>query len=251
MYTYYGLIIVMAVVAFLSLALNAIVLLWVEKMFVFPRPTFWFAIVTVLVTNAVGVGVEQAAHLVGLPASLLLGIIASVSIFWWLLRKQFSLSSLRIISVFVVSTSVNIILVILIALIVRTFIVSPFVVSGDAMVPTYPNGTYLIANELSHNFTRGDVVVLREHGASAQAFLIKRVVGLPEESVEIHGGRVSVNGSALHESYASGSTTPDSITILGSNEYFVLGDNRASSTDSRAFGPILKSDIIGKIILNL
>ncbi len=241
----------MTVVAVLSLTLSSAVLLWVERRFAFPRPTFGYAVITVLVANIAGGLAGEMVRIVALPIPLVFDAIVSIGICTWLLKRRFPVSFLRATSAYLASISITIAIVVPLALMIRMFIVSPFVMSGDSMIPTYQNGAYLIVNEIPHNFLRGEVVVSREQDVSAPAFIIKRVIGLPGERIDIRGGVVSANGLSLNEPYSLGSTTPDSVTTLGPDEYFVLGDNRASSTDSRSFGPIRKSDIIGNLITSL
>ena len=78
-------------------------------------------------------------------------------------------------------------------------------------------------------------------------FFIERIIGLPSEKVDIQGGKVLINGQVLNESYYNGETLPDSSLTLEQDQYFVLGDNRMKSSDSRIWGPITKSSIQGKI----
>lgn len=149
-----------------------------------------------------------------------------------------------------------IILSLAIVLPVRYFLIQPFSVKGASMEPTYYDGEYLIVDEISYRFRqpeRGEVVVLRNPQLTSE-FFIKRIVGLPNETVDIENGEVKIinkdhpEGFVLRESYL-----PDSLltsgfrhTVLSDAEYFVMGDNRGASLDSRMIGPIPKSNIIGR-----
>lgn len=139
---------------------------------------------------------------------------------------------------------------------VRYFLIQPFYVKGASMEPNFYDHEYLIIDEISYRFIppkRGDIVVFRYPRDPSQYF-IKRIVGLPEEKVEIKKGKVSIFnqefplGSVLKEEYlARGMTTPGELSIiLKEDEYFVLGDNRSSSLDSRSFGPVPKKLLVGR-----
>jgi len=140
---------------------------------------------------------------------------------------------------------------------IRYFLFQPFFVSGQSMEPNFKNGDYLIIDEISYRFElikRGDVVVFRYPLDPSQRF-IKRVVGLPGETVEIKDEKIiiSKNGESwiLDEKYIpeSNKTVGQTKTELGSKEYFVMGDNREFSYDSRKFGPLPFDKIIGKVFL--
>ncbi len=130
------------------------------------------------------------------------------------------------------------------------------------MEPNFHDQEYLIIDELTYDFKdpmRGDIVVFR-YPRNPQEFFIKRIIGLPGEKVQIQDGKVFIynesasEGIALNESYlAEGTKTygisDSDIVTLGNDEYYVLGDNRNSSKDSRSFGPINESFIIGRVML--
>ena len=139
---------------------------------------------------------------------------------------------------------------------VRYFLIQPFYVNGASMEPTYYNHEYLIIDEISYRFNpidRGDVVVFRYPEDDSQYF-IKRIVGLPGERVVISSGEVIVynfsnaEGIELDEPYIAEhiKTFGDIDKTLGNEEYFVLGDNRTASLDSRRFGALGKDYIVGK-----
>lgn len=142
----------------------------------------------------------------------------------------------------------------LIVIPIRFFVAQPFIVSGESMDPTFENGQYLIIDELSYRFAppaRGDVVIFRPPRAP-QDFYIKRIIGLPGETVTIEDGQVLVGGGALGEPYvARPGNGPDSSVTLGSDEYFVMGDNRPESSDSRVWGPLPRKNIVGRALVRL
>jgi signal peptidase I len=127
-------------------------------------------------------------------------------------------------------------------------------VTGPSMLPDVQPGEVVLINTLAYRFgpvARGDVVAFNHDEATAQTF-IKRVVGLPGEQVRIDGGVLYVNGRAVAEPYVS---FPDKRSVpavtVPANAIYVLGDNRAESEDSRTWGPIEQSDVIGKAVAGL
>lgn len=147
-----------------------------------------------------------------------------------------------------------------VALPIRYFIAQPFIVNGASMVPTYENGEYLIIDEASYYFfrepERGEVVVFR-YPLQPKQFFIKRVIGLPHERVEIKNGEVRIvndenpNGFVLPEPYLpEGLQTSGDIEIkLSDKEYFVMGDNREFSSDSRRWGTLDARFITGRAFI--
>jgi signal peptidase I len=159
---------------------------------------------------------------------------------------------------------------------IRVFLFQPFFVQGASMEPNFENSNYLIINEFGYKKTsfsldgknmfsvepfkklnRADVVVFKYPRNHSQYF-IKRIIGLPGEKIEIKGGKVSIynsenpNGITLDEStYLPNElkTAGEIALMLKDNEYFVMGDNRSASSDSRYWGPVLDSEIIGKALI--
>jgi len=156
--------------------------------------------------------------------------------------------------------------ILLIALVIivplRMFIAEPFVVSGSSMLPNYHNRDYLIIDRLSYRNTevrRGDSIVMKYPKDMSQYF-IKRIIGLPGEKIGFEDGKVHIINSEYPEGFVlSESYLPEHIKTfgkpgpitLGSEEYYVLGDNRTASSDSRVWGVLPKDDIIGKVWLRV
>lgn len=153
------------------------------------------------------------------------------------------------------------ILALLIVVPFRIFIAQPFIVDGSSMVPTFENGQYLIVDQLTYRFhepQRGDVITFR-YPKNISVFFIKRIIGLPGETVEISPeGKITIDHPGEtpftlsepyiaqdHPSYTAAKYT------LGNDEYFVMGDNRGASSDSRVWGPLPRKDIVGRVILRL
>lgn len=141
---------------------------------------------------------------------------------------------------------------------VRYFLIQPFYVKGASMEPNFYDHEYLIIDEISYRFkepARGDIVVFR-YPSDPRQFFIKRVLGLPGETIQVKDGGVYLvdpkDGklTLLSESYLDGVATPGERQLqLGLDEYFVLGDNRPSSMDSRHFGAVSRSLIVGRVWL--
>ena len=144
---------------------------------------------------------------------------------------------------------------------IRMFVAEPFVVSGTSMLPTFKNGDYLVIDKISYELgspKRGDVVVFRYPRNPAQ-FFIKRVIGLPGETVDVKSSENKVtitnkanpNGFDLDESFITNTGGIDGHIVLGDNEYYVMGDNRSASSDSRYWGPVNKNLMVGKAFFRL
>jgi len=147
-----------------------------------------------------------------------------------------------------------VIIALVIVIPIRYFLFQPFIVKGQSMEPNFENSNYLIVDELSFRFRdpqRGEVVVFRYPKNISQRF-IKRIIGLPGDKIEVKAGSIMVNDQVLDESkyLPSGVQTPGNIqTSLNENEYFVLGDNRISSFDSRQWGLLPRKNIIGRVLI--
>lgn len=143
---------------------------------------------------------------------------------------------------------------------IRFFIAQPFIVSGASMDPTFKDKQYLIVDELSYNIgdpTRGDVAIFK-YPKNPKQYFIKRVIGLPGETVLINSdGKVSIKNKdgnivlTLKEPYVAHEKNGVAERSLKADEYFMMGDNRAGSFDSRAWGPVPRELIVGKAFLRL
>jgi signal peptidase I len=144
----------------------------------------------------------------------------------------------------------------LVAFLVRTFVLAHFVVDGTSMSTTLHDGDRVFVNKLSyrlHDPHRGDVVVLHEIRGTTDRDLIKRVIALPGETIEVRNCVVTIDGKVLNEPYldpqvvtpgnCGGDTQP---TVVPDDHVFVMGDNRGGSLDSRNLGPIDEGDLVGR-----
>lgn len=143
---------------------------------------------------------------------------------------------------------------------IRWFVAQPFVVRGASMVPTFQNNEYLIVDQVSYRFEepkRGDVIIMR-YPKDPKTFFIKRIIGLPNETVETEGKTITIrrDGSepiVIDQSFIDPARMRNEYKTytLGADEYFVMGDNRNESSDSRSWGNLPREDIIGRPIVRL
>lgn len=132
------------------------------------------------------------------------------------------------------------IIILIVVILVRTFIATPIKVNGNSMYKTLEGTEFMILNKLA-KVDRYDIVVVDAHSDE----LIKRVYGLPGEKISIENNTIYINDKKLEDVYAYGETSDYESITLGSDEYFILGDNRAVSLDSRTIGPVNKNQIKG------
>ena len=144
---------------------------------------------------------------------------------------------------------------------VKYFVAQPFVVEGGSMVPLLQPHDYVIVDELTyltHAPRRGDIVVFR-YPLDPSLYFIKRLIGLPGETVELKEGVIHITPAGatesepLYESYVAEAQqyAEDSRIELGANEYFMLGDNRKASFDSRVWGPVSSRNILGRAMVRV
>lgn len=149
-------------------------------------------------------------------------------------------------------TLVRIGVLIVLIFILRSFVVLPVRVHGPSMLPTYKDGSVNFVNRLAyvwHEPRRGDVVSVRAY-AGPHVMLMKRIIGLPGETVTFNNGRVFINGKLLDEPYEKWScdwTLPPE--ELGPSQYFIVGDNRTMRWQDHKFGKVSRNKIVGKVLL--
>lgn len=149
---------------------------------------------------------------------------------------------------------------VLIVVPIRMFIAQPFIVSGASMAETFHTGEYLIIDQITYYFEdpkRGEVIIFR-YPRDPSKFFIKRVIGLPGETVQIEDRTVTIinethpEGFVLNEPYIQEMPmAAPFIETLGEREYFVMGDNRSESSDSRTWGVLQEERIVGRAWIRL
>lgn len=131
------------------------------------------------------------------------------------------------------------IVILVVVVLIRTFIVTPIIVDGDSMSPTLTDDEMMLLNKLG-SIERNDIVVINNE----EGYIIKRVIALPGESIECRDGVIYINDEKYNDNFAS--KTDDFVKqFLNDDEYFVMGDNRFVSMDSRIFGAVTKEEILG------
>lgn len=154
-----------------------------------------------------------------------------------------------------IKDTIGYVIVAVVVILLFLYVISFQQVMGPSMNPTFNENDIVLISKVHYKLSdvkRGDIVVLEHDGVKN---LIKRVVGLPGEHIEYKNGKLYINGVIYSEKYLDELVTPDfNITSLGSytvpdDEYFVLGDNRLNSQDSRSIGFIKKNQIIGKVVM--
>lgn len=150
-------------------------------------------------------------------------------------------------------------LLVFVVLPVRFFLIEPFFVKGDSMEPNFHSWDYIIIDKFSPRiigYKRGDVIVFHPPFDN-KVYYIKRIIGLPGERLEIDSSEIKIynkenpKGFILNEDYLKGHYTSEKINVtLNNDEYFVLGDNREVSYDSRKWGPLKKNRIAGKVLIH-
>lgn len=148
--------------------------------------------------------------------------------------------------------------IVLVVVLIRTFIATPVIVSGSSMDPTLKNGQVLILNKLAKKYMRDDIVVIDAKINGKKERIVKRIIGLPGETLEYKDGFLYINGKRTHDDFVDQTRdfTLESVTgkkKIPEGYYFVMGDNRRNSLDSRDkhVGLVKKSNIIGKPILRI
>jgi len=142
----------------------------------------------------------------------------------------------------------------------RYFVAQPFIVNGASMTPTFLPGEYLIVDQISYKtFTkpeRGEIIIFH-YPKDHSKYFIKRIIGLPSETIKINGNEITIineinpEGLKLKEDYVLYTKTDSMEVTLEDDEYFVMGDNRASSSDSRIWGPLKEDLIVGRPLVRL
>lgn len=155
---------------------------------------------------------------------------------------------------FLVETVKTAAVMILVAFAIKAFLIQTFVIEGSSMEPNFHNSEFLLIDKISYRFSnpkRGEIIVFRP--AAAADNYIKRIVGMPGETIKIVNNEIFIDDRRLDEPYLSqGALTKmptNKIFRISDDEYFVLGDNRENSKDSRAIGPINKKQIEGRVFL--
>ena len=250
-------IIIFALLLFvLGLLFNALILNWLAKKSKAQNTTFKNALKISLFEwlATILIGVIIGIVLAG-PISNVIAWILSFIVFNLLCKKFYSTKLRQNIFIYLILNSIVIVVALSIVLPFRAFVAQPFYVTGSAMSPTLNNNDYTIIKMFDKNYERGDIIIHKDPKGGASLF-IKRIIGLPGEKIQIKDNAVYIynniapSGQILNEHYLSTSTKTlspeENVTVSDENQYYVLGDNREISKDSRVYGSIDEGLIIGK-----
>lgn len=142
------------------------------------------------------------------------------------------------------------VIILILVLLVKAYIVTPIRVNGPSMDSTLKDGDIMFLNEITYRFNkieRFDIIVIKYE----DEFIIKRVIGLPGEEISYKDNKLYINGKYVKEDFKHKDTKDFDSIKISNNQYFVMGDNRVNSLDSRVIGPILKENIKGKAKLTI
>ncbi|EKD56679.1 MAG: Signal peptidase I [uncultured bacterium] len=259
-----NLILAMLLICVLLIVIDSLILLLVLKMLKVDRANFISSLKIIAILNIIAIPLAYLQSKFDLLSISIFNIAIILFAFYLLLKKYFQINVSKIILIYIVFGIFNILLALTFTSTIHNTFFQPFIVSGDAMEPTFSDEKYLLINKFDKNYEKGDIVVYESGGGTptfiddpiAKRIYIKRIIALPSEKIEINNGQVLINDKIIDESYIQGKTminddeTLNYSLTLGNDQYFVMGDNRQHSMDSRISGPVEKQDITGKIFRN-
>ncbi len=238
-----------------SIALAVFILFWLSKKFNLSQPTVKKSLYIVSIEFLLGIlFIPFSLFIQSSWFSTSLSILLGFGIFYVLLYRMYRTSFVKTIGLYIAYSFLSMVLVFLLSTLIivpiRMFFIQPFYAKGEAMEPVISEGNYLLIQKIDRTFRRNDIVVFQYSPDQKKRYLIKRIIGLPGETVEIKGKIIFINGIEMQNSFLLGDLRNGQKVELGKDEYFVLGDNLTVSLDSRVFGPVKKDHIVGSIILN-
>lgn len=181
-------------------------------------------------------------------------VVVGFALFHLLLQKFYKTDFKKNVAIFAIYTILIVVLSFVIVVPFKTFVAEPFFVAGKSMEPAFKDNDYIVIEKFDKNYQRGDVIIFKDP-SNLSRFNIKRIVGLPGEKVEVKNSKITIynaekpEGFVLDESSYLSSSVPTEGEIsqqLGEEEYYVLGDNRVASSDSRKWGVLAQKNITGK-----
>jgi signal peptidase I len=237
--------IIVLIVVFI-LAVGAGILFLLQKAFKLPEVTYKKSLITTVIPTVVALILGIILFMWNVDIAKIVMVIITFAGFYYFLKKYYAIGFGKILSIFILNGIILSIAGPLIIIPFRASIMEPFVVAGHSMEPSFHVNDYLFIRKFDLKVKRGDVIVYRSPKDNNSIF-IHRVVGLPGDKIEFQSGKVLINGKELSEPYAQGQTLGNVSLNLGSQDYFVLGDNREVSADSRTLGTIPRQNIIGVV----
>lgn len=239
--------VLIGIVAIAGFFIASAILLGLSKLFRVSDATYKKSMLICILTGVSSSIVTIIFELIGLGGfSQILAAIVVFFVFSYLFKRYYQASWKKALGVYIANIVFGVVIALIIVVPIRLFVAEPFVVAGQSMSPHLNQGDYLIIEKFNHNFKRDDVIVFKS--SNSQTYLIKRVIGLPTEKITIKNGQLLVNGTQFQDSFVASPIQGDLDVTLLADEYFVLSDNAAPSLDSRTFGPVKSSAIVGKVI---
>lgn len=236
---------VLVLFVIIGMFVGSAALFWVTKLFKVENPSYKKSLIIFAIASIVGVIVNMIFGFVMPVAAYAMSAITTFLTLSYLLKRYYLVTWAKSLGIYVLSLTATLLTYLILIFITYLFVGQIVMVAGISMNPTYSNGDYVLINMLSKKIYRGDVVIF--YPPNKTDYQIGRIISLPSDEIVILDGQVMINNSPLTEDYSIGVTSGDLSITLGENQYFIMGDNRDNSFDSRNFGPIVKSDIIGKV----
>lgn len=245
-----SIILVLLVLSALGFFIGAAILNGLSKAFKLSEVRYSKSLIIAIFTFTASLvaGVVFGIINLGILSNILVTIVTFLA-FHLLLKKYFQSNWGKSLGIYVLTGVLTFVVALITIIPFRMYVAEPFVAQGDSMSPTYKQGDYLIVSKSTKTFQRGDIVVMKI--PNTNNYILKRIVGLPNEQIAVKNQQVFVNGVGLTDSYAKGEIYGGNLLKLGANEYYVLGDNPTKSADSRTFGAVKASDIQGKVITKI
>jgi signal peptidase I len=228
-----------------AIAINGAILYGISRLFKITQATYLKSVLINAVTGISASIISAVLGLIGLGIfGNLIATIIGLVIFYLFFKKLYKVTIGKTLGVYFSQIVIGIIIALIIVIPIRRYVASPFVVQGNSMSPRLNQGDYLIIDKYNKDYGRFDIIVFKIPGKDT--YYIKRIIGLPTEKIVIKDGKILVNDKIFDDSFITRPIMGDSTITLGADEYFVLGDNQGQSFDSRNFGPVKASDIVGK-----
>ena len=255
------LIICIIIFAILTIFFDAAMIHWATKIFKIKKIDYKIALKISIIGLLLGATLSFIVGFLSKPLNVTNAIgdifltIASFVVLTQLLKRYYAITLNKSAFIYLLYTVLIITIPLIIILPVRYFVIQPFNIEGSAMAPTLMNHEYTLVKIFDKQYERNDIVVF-EYPKESQKFFIKRVIGLPNEKIQIKNGDVyiynkkNIDGLKLQENYLSPNTKTHSLNTeiinIENDKYYILGDNRVESKDSRSFGVVDKDLILGK-----
>ena len=228
---------------------NGAILFLVKKIFRVPAATFYKSLTIILVYLVISLIIIIPLSIINFaPLTMILPPFILLACFIFFFRRYYQLDWVKSLLIYfsytIIQTVIGLLLAFILILPLKAYVFQLYAIDGNSMNPTLQNGEMFVSLKFDHDYHRQDIVVIED--TDTNRFIVQRIIGLPGEEISIKDNQVLINGNILSEDYIQGETTGDISIRLKDNEYFLMGDNRSDSQDSRITGPINGDNIVGK-----